>query len=1402
MTATTTEGGGSLLEHIAEHLAEQVVEHLGKNETAGSTEPLMEGEEEEYFRAAAPILFLFVSFILGTLVRFLLKRLNIQLPYTVVLFVFGALMGLVSRQYESLQIYTYLARIDPKLLLHMFLPILIFESAFAMDAHTFMRCFTQCILMAVPGLLICAGLTAFLSVNLFVSYEWGWHSAFLFGSILSATDPVAVVALLRDVARYEISQLDDDLELSSFYGCCAVRRTLRVPCHNFQTFNAAGTSKILTTIIDGEALLNDGSAIVIYEVLVELAVPGRSMTAADIAWMFCRISFGGPLLGLVVGKLSVWYLSKVFNDSVIEITITLSSAYITYYLAETVLQVSGVLAVVALGVVISANKVSISPEVEEFVHSFWEMLSYLANTLIFIIVGIVITERSVSFIEKNDLFLILITYIAITVFRLLMIGMLSPILTRLGYGLKWQDAIIMTWGGLRGAVGLALALSVAESRYINRAKIGNKILIQVSGIVILTLLVNATTTNFLLRILGMNALSAWKQSNMVNAVRHLREVQKRSLQVHREDVFLTDADWKYVEQYTAIGNPYNPKDSGQDADDHNTACNSALPAYMFRKLSHVSLCPDCSEHHLCQPSQQEKDEMLNEARIRMISAQKQDHFVEPVTEKQVYTETRWREKMPSEKWRRPFFVATQHATFNFMLTLVLAADVACTIAELVLRVGSCGQCFATWVLRWTNLAFVTFYFFELVFKVVPLLQKDTEFFSLLDIRHFSILMQLLGRGLRAHFKSYWNIVDFVVLWASVASAAIELEMELSGSWYSPYIVAIRLCRVIRLLHFHRLLRVFLPVGTKVAGVVTHRVNEQLTAGYDIGRGFMMGQYEVSKFLDHMVDYQPIAEKLRKICGDSRLEIVRELAALQEKYPKVAVAVKTRRAVRHVLNTTRDELIELKEAGMLDDGVFHALMESIEEKMMRLHSAPTSIVPAPPTELLRNVNWIKGNEEMFNYFKERATLQTFPSGWSLGKEGDEPSGIYVIVCGVVKVEGTVTESDGGSLPNTDSYHWFVSEGQLQDLLTVGAILGELGVLTRKPRQTRATCDTDVRAFHLSQAVMLEALTRFNRLPSLEYRLWRSCALKVARSILSLEPKYENWSQNKLMMHLDHAFLPDLSTVNSYLVRPSMTDVILVQGVATDVNNSDEFLGPVCIPSTVYSITLRKNVYNDRTILVIVGDENFMPDASLDWSGTGQQRRASVMNNFGLCLLHDVRRRQSVMMDRGDDDETRVRSWSDNFRRRFMSNADPSQLAIGKRRLSMFSTGDKLGLDNPSFVTDKNEHQNEDKPRSWSDKFRVRFGPTEPASGNLNMGNAHDRNNRRMSMFCRMERIDSYGNNESAPKTPERQSRASTKSKESSASKDSNGSKDSGNSKDSNPSNGSSRKSVPEIVFSHF
>lgn len=168
----------------------------------------------------------------------------------------------------------------------------------------------------------------------------------------------------------------------------------------------------------------------------------------------------------------------------------------------------------------------------------------------------------------------------------------------------------------------------------------------------------------------------------------------------------------------------------------------------------------------------------------------------------------------------------------------------------------------------------------------------------------------------------------------------------------------------------------------------------------------------------------------------------------------------------------------------------------------------------------------------------------------------------------------------------------------------------------------------------------------------------------------------------------------------------------------------------------------------------------------------------------------------MLDR-DDEDPRARSWSDNFRKRLLSNADPTlQIAASKRRLSMFNTGEKSGIDNPSFVTEKSDLQ-DDKPRSWTDKFRVRFGPTEPMTPSHGAGNP-DRANRRMSMFCRMERINSYGNVDDLQDHSESNSSGSQNGK-------SNG-KPGGNSKKDDDDDSSTNQPppgpVPEIVFSHF
>lgn len=106
---------------------------------------------------------------------------------------------------------------------------------------------------------------------------------------------------------------------------------------------------------------------------------------------FCQMALGGPALGVGFAIMTTWWLGLVFNDAMVEISMTLVTAYLTFYVAEDLLVVSGVLAVVALGVTMSAMASSrISPEVHHPMHIFWEMMEYFANTLIFVYSGVVI----------------------------------------------------------------------------------------------------------------------------------------------------------------------------------------------------------------------------------------------------------------------------------------------------------------------------------------------------------------------------------------------------------------------------------------------------------------------------------------------------------------------------------------------------------------------------------------------------------------------------------------------------------------------------------------------------------------------------------------------------------------------------------------------------------------------------------------------------------------------------------------------------------------------------------------------------------------------------------------------------------------------------------------------------
>lgn len=175
------------------------------------------------------------------------------------------------------------------------------------------------------------------------------------------------------------------------------------------------------------------------------------------------------ILGLLFGIVSVFWIKKIFNDETLVLNITIISCYLVFFVAENVdfgFKISGILALVSLGLFMSAfGRTRISHEADAAIREFWEYVVYASETVIFLLAGIFISLRVLnheSNIGITDLYKLGGLWGCAMIFRFVSILMVMPILKRCGYGLQWREAIVLTYGGLRGAVGITFALIVSK----------------------------------------------------------------------------------------------------------------------------------------------------------------------------------------------------------------------------------------------------------------------------------------------------------------------------------------------------------------------------------------------------------------------------------------------------------------------------------------------------------------------------------------------------------------------------------------------------------------------------------------------------------------------------------------------------------------------------------------------------------------------------------------------------------------------------------------------------------------------------------------------------------------------------------------------------------------------------
>lgn len=554
------------------------------NATATCLPPPKEHIEE-------PILYFILAILVGVIVLYflnvkLLKKVKVFLPYTVLCFLGSFALGLGVQFTEDMHVrWRFRAMLEhsvnqwesapPHLIVFVFLPPLLFNDAMSLDIHLWSKKLLQCVVLAVPGVIMGTFLTAGSAFALTSDFRsvWSWEICLVLGAILSATDPVAVVSLLKSL----------------------------------------GAPREITMIITGESLLNDGVAVVLFLLTfgmfeynsIELGgldhCYGEAYDAPKILTFFLRMAVAGPTIGIAFGALCVYVLNKTKHGEVedhytAQLMATLFTAYAAFYMAERVFKSSGVLSCVSAALFISWQGWPLFTDPATTKH-VWHAFELVANTVIFSYAGLVSAEALSSDFRLSALWIGVALYAFVVLIRGIVIVLLYPLLwyldrkdpiasleAFLGFGdgigdekdaqsisakhlysktklldlsfeafypaartIGWRDLAMMSWGGLRGAVGLALALVVREEldhivgefkhehpsvcdegedgfdaedcEQLERLEdLGDQVLVVYVVVCLLTLVVNAPTSPAIMRYLDLKTRSTAIEELFIRSV--------------------------------------------------------------------------------------------------------------------------------------------------------------------------------------------------------------------------------------------------------------------------------------------------------------------------------------------------------------------------------------------------------------------------------------------------------------------------------------------------------------------------------------------------------------------------------------------------------------------------------------------------------------------------------------------------------------------------------------------------------------------------------------------------------------------------------------------------------------------------------------------------------------------
>nr|XP_004658939.1 sodium/hydrogen exchanger 11 [Jaculus jaculus] len=1100
---------------------------------------LLCGKPADYFATKEnfPVLVCAIT-VLGGVLRMILK--NSDVFVFIVLSLLGFLTGQLANHFVEVHQLVYpLLRTPSFSLYSYFLPLIIFLAALDVDFYIVKNMFWQVMLTGAISLCTAVTIIGYVVMK-FNNESWDIQCSLLFSITLCIIDPLHSVNSLKPI---DISKIYVDIIRGESLIICSIT------CIFFGIFR--GESNYISVFTERHLVMG-----LVFDI------------------------FGSIIGGYWCARAIQFILTDPFNNTLTNVVLCFSLVYMTYYLVE-YFGMSGIVALVTVG--LNLDSLSFKPRMEFIITKFLIMCVSVYEYLIYAFFGIVIGCGNVKYFRFHSFVFTVILYITVNIVRLLTIILVSPILMHSSYEYNWQWGVVISWTGIRGVFSLLLAPEIYNFAE-QKIAAPHLLIFYILTTSLLTMGINSHMMLHSARILGLCAISLPRQMAMQNAIQHIQQIIRNTINLSKTEKILTNVNWNIVEEKAKI--EYNPF-SHVSHDKDKSATDEVL---IEEARLHVAIIQMSSFEKQC------NDGILavDAARI-LIGATKSycpihGKFMS-ISDVSTYVKAR--------SWIIKFKAILTFLEYHREHALYISPRSHKFLIFVHRIVFSNAYEYATHVVT-------IMYIYPMIIHINPV-ARELNVSTLLSINYYFMLLYIVELTFkililkRSYFLQYWNTLDFVIVVIGIIDILCLYFVTLKPNSL-PLIQFTVIFGYLRVIRFLPIFKIIIPILINIADV---QVKKSLSLMYTITKGYVKSQEDAKLLIRQISSRDSIYQKLHEILDKNKDDAIRGLGRIEHEGRDVVIALKTKQAIRNVIAKALKNLTFLWSRGIIDKHEGIEMNKVLLKKIKALNSFPMAIPPPTPDKYLSNIIWMENKDVFIEFFKDRARLTYFDYGNIICREGEMPQGIYLIISGMTSLHSSSPTFGIDSNPRDDTE----IKTLYTEYCTSGDILGELSCLLKHEVEYTAVCETTLQAFFISLEDLYEGIDIF--WPSLEYRIWLKLALGIANQYFEQTLADEDLSfQNCVMFNL--VYVETLSSYNEMAINTvTMKFVIVVYGNVINSKTEEPYLAPYIIPKTCDQI---QGIADVSKLLIILTSEPTTGDMIAHGIG------GALMNGFKAIITN--------------------------------------------------------------------------------------------------------------------------------------------------------------------------------------